>query len=133
MARDAKDNIIYKYCNTIMHLKSAKRFVDDINTLNYCLENFSAQLATNVLKKLVHKYQKNIDDFGEKFTGILTVNDIQIYSKKTEEDLVFELLYLQRLIIIFAAIYVGIEKDIDSVIEKIEKDNIDITSINLYY
>lgn len=130
--RKATDNIIFKYYNTLLHLKSAKKFVKDLTLLNDCLENYSFTYAENLLKKLIVKYKKFINEFGQKYTGIVTVTSPTIYQEKTDDDLIFDLLYLQRLIIIYGAIYVGIEKDIDSAIENINKDNINIKAFDLY-
>lgn len=132
MERELTDNVLFRYYEQILHFKGAKSFVNDINILSYVIDNFTPNKAVQVLKKIVFKYKAQVNELGKHLTGIVTLKDTRIYKQKTPDDLMFELYYMLRCIVIFATVHVGLEKNIYEVTKKIKNDNLNLNSINIY-
>lgn len=132
MERDPQDNLLNRYYQTLSHLRPAQKYMKDIAVLNRCLENFSPASAIAVLKPLVYRYKAEINRIGLYQTGIHTVGDTRRYAKKTEDDLMFDLMYLIRCILLIGAVHMGLEKTLEDALKHLMQDGCDIALWQLY-
>lgn len=132
MDKKYKDNIINKYYNAIIHFKSAQSYVHDINLLTHQIDNFKELPAKNLLSKIVDKYYAQVNLMGELLASPTAIKGTATYKEKTPTDLIYDLLYMLRLIIVFAAVKVGIEPNLKSAADKIKSENLNLFSLNIF-
>lgn len=123
------NNIIYDSLMKLLHLKGAKYYVRDIMLASNAITNFNPGYATLVLKKLVHKYKQPLNQLGKHLTGVIVFSERGIYSKKSEYDLMVDLHYVLRSIVIFGSVQMGIEPSIYHMCKKIKSENLDLFNI----
>lgn len=115
-----EENVIQQYYDKIIHLRSARNFVNDIFLINDALINYSEEYAYSVINYLSVKYEKDINKLGRLMTGVMVFDRVD-YPEKDEDDLLFDLMYLRDAIIIFAAVYTGLESTLHSAVVRINE------------
>ncbi|MBQ2864778.1 MAG: hypothetical protein IJE91_04890 [Clostridia bacterium] len=115
-------NVVEEYYNKILHLRSAKHFLNDIFLINQTLLNFNEVEASQVISYIAIKYKTDLNQFGRMMTGVMVLNQNEL-PPKTEADLEYDLCYLRDCIIIFAAVHTGIENTLHSAVVKINRAN----------
>lgn len=115
-------NVVQEYYNKIMHLRSARHFLNDIILINQTLLDFSETKASQTVNYIAIKYKKDLNQFGRMMTGVMVFNHDEL-PPKTAEDLEYDLLYLRDCIIIFAAVHTGLENTLHSAVVKINRAN----------
>lgn len=116
------DTVINSYFNTLKHLKLAEPFLIDIELINETLRNFTTERATNLIDKLAKKYRADFTYLGKSLTGIMILKQSEL-PDKTNSDLVEDLIYQQRCIVISAAVHCGIENTLQSAVNKLKRAN----------
>jgi len=121
--------IIEKHYETLRHLRMAKSYVDDIQKLNFVLNNFKRNQAIALLSKLTLKYEKGIDQIGFYLSGrpVIKGQIDNLYGDRSTDDLVADIEYLIDCIVIIGAVNFGLAPSIESILEElaIEEDEYD--------
>lgn len=130
MENELSNNLLTKYYQTLLHLKSARRYVFDITTLNECFLNFDVENSISTLRPLVYKYRSELNQIGKYKTGITVKKDTRLYEKKTDDDLMFDLQYMIRCIILIGAVHCGLVNNIYLALEQLHDEGYDINDIN---
>ena len=116
------DTVINNYFNSIKHLKMAEPFLIDIELINETLLNFTTERAMNLIDKLAKKYRNDFTYLGKSLTGVMIFKQKDL-PEKTNSDLVDDLIYQQRCIVISAAVHCGIENTLQSAVNKLVRAN----------
>lgn len=125
-------SLMEKYYNSIFHLRVAKKYVRDILALEDCLQNFSVEKSINTLFVLVKKYQRYINKIGDYATDITTINGAEAYAHKNNDDLIFDITYLIRVIVVVAAAELGFEQNIFVILNKLKAEGYNICGRDPY-
>lgn len=132
MVKNYEDNIISKYYNAIIHFKSAQSYLHDINRLSNEIDHFKEQSAKKVLSEIVDKYYSQVNLMGELLASPTAVKGTATYKQKNHMDLIHDMFYMLRLIIVFAAVKIGIEPNLKSAADKIKNENLNLFSLNIF-
>lgn len=132
MKRNENNNVLYRFYNQLLHIKGAKSFISDINSLSFSIDNFSPETAKLTLKIYVNKYKENLNEIGKHLTGIVTLKRNNAYVEKTEDQLNFELHYVMRCIILFASVAVGLVPNLHEAVRLVKEDDLNLNSLNIY-
>ena len=74
--------ILNKLYDDIYYFRAAKKFVDDIDTVYSCIENFSREKAIICVNYYLQKYQIVLSSIGAQCGGVKLVYNNSIYNKK---------------------------------------------------
>ena len=105
--------ILNKLYDDIYYFRATKRFVDDVDTVYGCIENFSREKAIVCVNYYLQKYQIVLSAIGAQCGGVKLVYNNSIYNKKTDIDLMDDLVFCIWGILCTAHIYIGLCKNVD--------------------
>ncbi len=115
-------NVVEEYYNRILHLRSARHFLNDIELIHQTVLNFDVDTAEQVISYISIKYKKDINQLGRLMTGVMVFKPSEL-PPKTEADLENDLYYLRDCLVIFAAVHTGVENTLHSAVVKINRQN----------
>ena len=109
------------YYNRICHLRIAQPIIKDILSMEEIIGNYNRQRAISALSFITLKYQRELDIIAVYMSGRPIIKGQQnvIYSNHTKDDLIDDLYYLIKCLIIIGAVRFGVEKSIPEAIAKI--------------
>lgn len=118
--------MLEKYYRRMSHLRLALPLLKDISALEYIMYNFNRRYAIDTLSRISLKYENELQKIGFYYSGITIVkgNQNAIYYYKTDEDLVADAEYFIDCLIIIGAVRYGMENSIETVLEKLEAENV---------
>lgn len=116
-----EENVIQTYLNRIVHLRSARKYVNDLWLIESTLRFFDYDEADQVIGYIAVKYRKDINAIGRMLTGVMVLTPAEA-GEKDDVDLYNDLCYLRDCLIVFAAVHSGVEKSLHSAIVKISKE-----------
>ena len=114
-------NMINFYYNRIKHLRIAQPIIKDIDNLNLLLNKFNRRQAISLISYTTLKYEDDLQKIGVYLSGrpIIRGEEQTLYSEHTKEDLVDDINYLIMCLAIIGAVRYGVEKNLESAIEKV--------------
>lgn len=113
--------IVNGYYNILKHLRVATPFLEDINSIDYELNNFDTNRATDLIDYLAKKHRNDFTIIGKNLSGILIVKQTEL-PEKTDDDLISDLNYIRNCIIISAAVHCGLEDTLQSAMRKLSRE-----------
>lgn len=112
------------YYNRICHLRIAQPIINDITLLDNSISYYTRRSAISALSYITLKYQKELDKIAIYLSGrpIIKGQESVLYFDHTEEDLLNDLEYLIKCLIIIGAVRFGVEKSLVDAIAKINEE-----------
>lgn len=131
-SRAGTENVLYEYYNNMQQYRVAKPIVQDINLLADCVHAFNPKKSIKVLGAMVYKYKEPINQVGKYLTGIVTLGKPELYKQKTEQDLLFDLIYLMRVLMLVGATKAGLVPSLAHAVRAVKADGISLNTFDLY-
>ena len=111
-----------EYYKKLSTLKLAKPFLDDIDLLQKACLDCASTKTQKIITYISNKYEDGINEIGKLFTNKTVVSDTyeNMYSVKTCQDVLDDILYLIDCVIIISCVKVGFKNSIKELIESIK-------------
>lgn len=113
------EEVLFKYYNLFKNLRVVQRATEDINELQYVIENFDREVAIDVCSKMSLKYETPINRIGSLFSGLKVYRGMAVYQDKSDEDVFDDTVYIRNCIIIYATVACGLEPDYNTCLIKV--------------
>ena len=112
------------YYNRICHLRIAQPLIKDISLLNNSMTHYSRKRAISTLSYITLKYQPDLDKIAIYVSGrpVIKGQEQSLYSDHTEDDLLNDLDYLIKCLIIIGAVRYGVERNLEEALEKVNSN-----------
>lgn len=116
--------LLENYYKRMVHLRIAQPLINDITTLDNLVTNFNRVALIYALSFVSLKYEKELQQIGFCYSGraIIKGHECDIYSTKTNYDLIDDANYFIDCLILIGAVRFGMEKDIPSALNRLNQE-----------
>ena len=103
------------------HLRAVQTIVEEIETLDYCAENYEETVAIKLIDYCVTKYNAEIKKIGALYQSKVVVeDDPDLYENKTTQEINSDVAYIRDCLMIIGCVKSGIRNSLEEVVEEIE-------------
>lgn len=108
----------------MVHLRIAQPLINDIIALDNLITNYNRTAMKNQLSYTSLKYEKELQQIGFCYSGraIIKGPQYEIYSTKSDYDLIDDANYFIDCLILIGAVRFGMEKDLPAALTRLDQE-----------